>query len=78
MLKRQKKGKPRKVGHVKMFIIDDLKASTVDSNVSEYVDQEAIIDSDNSTSYTNLKTLVKETSSQVIKKEDVSKVQIFF
>lgn len=68
------KGNPRKVGHIKMFVIDDLKASTIDSNVSEYVDKEAIIDSDNSTSYTNLKTLVKEHRPQVIKKEDVGKV----
>ena len=69
-----KRGKPRKVGHIKMFVIDDLKASTIDSNVSEHVDKEAIIDSDNSTSYTNLKTLVKGHRPKVIKKEDVGKV----
>jgi ribosomal protein S8E len=69
-----KRGKPRKVGHIKMFVIDDLKASTIDSNVSEHVDKEAIIDSDNSTSYTNLKILVKGHRPKVIKKEDVGKV----
>jgi len=73
-----KRGKPRKVGHIKMFVIDDLKASTIDSNidskVTEHVDKEAIIDSDNSTSYTNLKILVKEHRPKVIKKEDVGKV----
>lgn len=69
-----RRGKPRKVGHTKMFVIGDLKASTIDSNVSEHVDKEAIIDSDNSTSYTNLKTLVKEHRPKVIKKEDVGKV----
>lgn len=69
-----KRGKPRKVGHIKMLVIDDLKASTIDSNVSEHVDKEALIDSDNSTSYTNLKTLVKGHRPKVIKKEDVGKV----
>ncbi len=52
-----KTGKPRKVGHIKMFVIDDLKASTINLNVSEHVDKDAIIDSDNSTSYTNLKNI---------------------
>jgi len=69
-----KKGKPRKVGHIKMFVIDDLKASTIDSKVTEHVDSESVIDSDNSTSYTNLKTLVKEHRPKVIQKEDIGKV----
>lgn len=68
-----KRGKPRKVGHIKMFAIEDLKASTIDTKVVEHVDKKAVIDSDNSTSYTNLKTLVKEHRPKVIKKEDVGK-----
>jgi hypothetical protein len=69
-----KEGKPRKVGHIKMFVIDDLKASTIDAKVSEYVDKESVIDSDNSTSYTNFKSLVKEHRPKVIPKDEVGKL----
>lgn len=69
-----KNGKTRKVGHIKMFVIDDLIASTIDSKVTKNVDKESVIDSDNSTSYTNLKNLVKKHRPKVIKKEDVGKV----
>jgi hypothetical protein len=68
-----KNGKIRKVGHIKMFVIDDLRASSIDSKVTKHVDKESVIDSDNSTSYTNLKTLVKYHRPKVIKKEDVGK-----
>jgi DNA-directed RNA polymerase subunit RPC12/RpoP len=66
-----KKGKSRKVGHLKMIVIEDLKASTIDKQVKEYVAKESTIDSDNSTSYTNLKDLVHEHRPKVIKKEEV-------
>lgn len=69
-----KKGKPRKVDHIKMFVIEDLKAATIDSKVSGNIDREAIIDSDNSSSYTNLDSLVKEHRPKVIPKEDIEKV----
>lgn len=69
-----KNGKPRKVGHLKMLVIGDLKASTIDSKVSEYVDNGAIIDSDNSTSYTNLQKLIKEHRPKVIPKDEVGKM----
>lgn len=69
-----KGGKPRKVGHLKMFVIDDLKAATIDANVSSNVATDAIIDSDHSTSYTNLHKLVKEHRPQVIPKEEVGKI----
>jgi hypothetical protein len=68
-----KGGKPRKVGYIKMFVIDDLKASTIDNNVALYVDKQAIIDSDKSTSYTNFKTLVKEHRPKVIPKGELNK-----
>jgi hypothetical protein len=48
-----KNGNPRKVGHLKMFVIDDLKAATIDSKVSANVDKDTVVDSDNSTSYTH-------------------------
>jgi len=69
-----KDGKPRKVGYIKMFVIDDLKAETIESKVIEYIDKEAVIDSDNSTSYTNFNTLVKEHRPKVIPKKEVAKM----
>ncbi len=49
-----KKGKPRKVGYIKMFVINDLKAESIDPMVAASIDKGATIDSDHSTSYTNL------------------------
>jgi len=69
-----KKGEPRKVGHIKMFVIDDLQSSTIDLKVSENIDENSVIDSDNSTSYTNFKSLVKEHRPKVIPKADIGKI----
>ena len=68
------KGKTRKVGHIKMFVIEDLRAVTIEDNVSKYIENTSTIDSDNSTSYTNLHKLVAEHRPKVIPKEDVGKV----
>jgi hypothetical protein len=46
--------KPRKVGHIKMLVIADLKAATIDAKVSTHVDNGAQITSDHSTSYHQL------------------------
>ncbi len=67
-------GKPRKVGHIKMFVIDNLKAETIDEKVIRYIKRDSTIDSDDSTSYTNLKNLVEKHRPKVIPKEDVGKV----
>ena len=69
-----KKGKTRKVGNIKMFVIDDLRAETINENIIKHIDQQSIIDSDNSTSYTNFKNLVKEHRPKVISKKEVSKL----
>ncbi|MDR3327719.1 MAG: IS1595 family transposase [Prevotellaceae bacterium] len=68
------KDKSRKVGHIKMYVIEDLKAKTIDSKVSDHIETTSTIDSDNSTSYTNLRKLVAEHRPKVIPKEDVEKV----
>ena len=44
------KGKTRKVGHIKMFVIEDLKSVTIENTVSKYIEETSTIDSDNSTS----------------------------
>ncbi|MBA3901860.1 MAG: IS1595 family transposase [Bacteroidetes bacterium] len=72
--KTTKKGKPRKVGHIKMVVIDDLKAKTIFHQVNENISKNATIDSDNSTSYVLLKEIVKEHNPVVIPKEKVSEM----
>jgi len=69
-----KGGKPRKVRHIKMFVIEDLKSATIDAKVIETINSQSIIDSDNSTSYTNFKTLVSAHHPQVIPKNEVGKL----
>jgi hypothetical protein len=49
-----KKGKPRKVEHLKMAVIDDLKAGTITPVVEKSVSLDSSIDSDDSTSYNQL------------------------
>ena len=68
-----KKGKPRQVGHLKMLVINDLKSATINSLVENNVAKESTIDSDDSTSYVNLKDIVKEHRPQVIPKEEIGK-----
>jgi len=72
--KKTKKGKPRQVGHIKMMVINDLKSETITSLVKDNVLQQSTIDSDNSTSYVNLKDVVKEHHPQVIPKKEIGKI----
>lgn len=72
--KKTKKGKTRQVGHIKMMVINDLKSETITSLVKDNVLQQSTIDSDNSTSYVNLKDIVKEHHPQVIPKKEVGKI----
>ena len=68
-----RKGKPRKVNHIKMFVIEDLKAATIDKHVKKIISKESIRDSDHSTSYTNFKELVREHRPKVIPKNEIEK-----
>jgi len=69
-----KTGKQRKVGHIKMLVIDDLKADTITPIVGKNISKEAIIDSDNSTSYAKLSSVVSEHYPQIIAKEEVNEI----
>jgi len=69
-----KKGKQRKAGHIKMVVIDDLKADTITPIVEANISKDAIIDSDNSTSYAKLSSVVSEHNPQIIAKEDVNEI----
>lgn len=66
-----KKGKPRRVGFIKMQVIDNLEAQTITSIVKDKVKKNAIIDTDDSTSYVDLKKEVKEHNPKVIPKEKI-------
>jgi len=57
-----------------MFVIEDLKSSTVDKKVVESIGCQSMIDTDNSNSYTNFKLLVKEHRPQVIPSKEVGKL----
>ena len=71
--KTTKNGKPRQVGHIKMMVINDLKAETITSLVKDNVSDKSIIDSDDSTSYVKLKDIVKEHRPKVIPKDEIGK-----
>jgi hypothetical protein len=72
--KTTKQGKPRKAGHIKMFVIPNLKSATIDRKITDNIDRQAVIDSDNSTSYTNISSLVKAHRPKVIPKDEVAKL----
>jgi hypothetical protein len=47
---KKSKGKPRRVNHVKMVVLNDLQEKTIDSQVAVNIRNDAETDSDNSTS----------------------------
>jgi transposase-like protein len=68
-----KNGKPRKVGHLKMIVIDNLKSGTITPVVEETVSGSSIIDCDDSNSYVKLKNRVEEHRPQVIPENEIEK-----
>ena len=54
------KGKGRKVGYLKMKVISDLKSQTINHHVKEHIAADACLDTDDSTSYVDLKDIVTE------------------
>lgn len=65
--------KSRKVGHIKMKVIPDLKSDTVNAIVEENVEENSTIKSDDSTSYVDLSEKVKRHESMVILNKDIEK-----
>lgn len=72
--KTTKKGKPRKVGFIKMQVIPDLKADTINKQVTANISNEATLITDDSTSYGDLSNLVGHHQAQVIPKEKIGEV----
>jgi len=66
--------KPRRVGYIKMKVIDDLKKETINRQVERLAANVTEIDTDDSTSYVDLKTFVPRHNAQAIPKEKVGEV----
>ena len=66
--------KPRRVGYLKMRVIDDLKKETINKNVKELASDAIEIDTDDSTSYVDLKDYVPKHNAQVIPKEKIGEI----
>ena len=64
----------RKVGHIKMSVIQDLKADTIDQEVMDCMEQESSLTTDHSSSYVHFGEMVESHSSQVIPPKEVGKV----
>jgi len=66
--------KPRRVGYLKMKVIEDLKSKTINEHVQELASNATDIDTDDSTSYVDLKAFVPRHNAQVIPKEKVGEI----
>lgn len=64
----------KQVGHIKMVVIPNLKASTIDVEVVDNIKKESSLITDASSSYVHFKNLVGEHTSQVIEPKEVGKV----
>jgi len=70
-----KKGqKPRRVGYLKMMVIEDLKKETINEKVEKLAANVTDIDTDDSTSYVDLKEFVPRHNAQVIPKNKVGEI----
>ena len=67
----KKNGKPRKVRYIKMKVIEDLESETITTVVKENISSNAKLDTDDSTSYVELKNIVKEHNPKVLTKDKV-------
>lgn len=59
--------KPKRVNHIKMQVISDLKSNTITSIVKEQIDKSADLITDDSTSYTKLIEHVNSHTAKVVK-----------
>jgi len=71
ILSPKKGSKPRRVGYLKMKILDDLKKETITQLVEKLVDNNTVLHTDGSNSYADLKDFVSEHHSVIIPKEKV-------
>lgn len=70
-----KKGqKPKAVGHIKMIVIPDEKAKTIDAVAEKLITKESSLTTDNHKSYIHFKDIFTEHQSQVVDPKDIGKV----
>ena len=70
-----KKGmKPKSVKHIKMIVIPDEKAKTIDAVAAKSIDKESSLTTDDHRSYIHFKDMFTEHKSQVIAPKDIGKV----
>jgi len=74
ILNPEKGKKPRKVGYLKMKVIEDLKKETINKVVEDLVVKESSIDTDGSNSYVELSDFVIQHHSEVIPPKKVGEV----
>ena len=66
--------KPRRVGYLKMKVIEDLKSATINNLVENLASNATKVDTDDSTSYVDLKDYIPRHNSQVMPKDKVGEV----
>lgn len=70
-----KKGmKPKLVKHIKMIVIPDEEAKTIDAVAAKSIDKESCLTTDDHRSYIHFKDMFTEHKSQVIDPKDIGKV----
>lgn len=70
-----KKGqKPKSVKHIKMIVIPDEKAMTIDAVAAKSIDKDSSLTTDDHRSYIHFKDMFTEHKSQVIDPKDIGKV----
>jgi len=75
MVEAPKKGqKPRRVGYLKMKVIEDLKSDTINKLVKDLASDTVELDTDDSTSYVDLKDFIPKHNSQVIPKDKIGEI----
>jgi hypothetical protein len=66
--------KPKKINHIKMQIVTDLKADTAVEIVKEQIDSKAELTTDDSKTFYKLYQAVESHKAQIIKPEDLQKI----
>jgi len=66
--------KPKKVNHIKMAVIPNLKAETIDRVAGKAVDMEASVVSDGTSSHTHFPVMFKDYIGRVVQPDEIGKV----
>jgi transposase-like protein/ribosomal protein L37E len=63
----------RMLGYIKMIVIDDASASSINYEVKKAINPSSIVLTDSWTGYTNIKDIVKEHQKMIVKSKDADK-----